>query len=414
MGFFKAAELFAPKPQSGSALAALCSECRLYRSCETPKMAVSGGGRLKTLIVAEAPGKDEDRRGTQFVGAAGNRLRDTFRLLNVDLVDDCWRTNALICRPPKNRTPTPNEIEFCRPNLVKAVEELRPERIILLGGVACDSFMGHYWRGRSGLSMTTWAGWKIPHRALNAWVCPTYHPSYLLREKDPLLDLWFERHLREAFELEGRPWETVPDYESKLELIYDSDDAALAIAELMETTGRMAAFDYETNMLKPDSGRSEIVCCSIAVGKKRVEKCISYPMVGRAKEMTKTFLKSRIPKIASNMKFEDRWTRRHFGSRVRNWAWDTMQAAHVLDNRQGITSIKFQAFVQLGYAAWNERIEPFLREETGNGVNRVREIPIESLLRYCGLDSLLEFEVAVKQMRQMGAPPPWRSEHVNS
>jgi hypothetical protein len=104
------------------------------------------------------------------------------------------------------------------------------------------------------------------------------------------------------------------------------------------------------------------------------------------------------------MKFEDRWCRAKLGCGVKNFVWDGMLAAHVLDNRPDITSLKFQAFVRLGVGDYNSHIEPFLRskDKGGNEPNRIREAKLDDVLMYCGIDSLLEFKVARLQMKEMG------------
>jgi len=111
--------------------------------------------------------------------------------------------------------------------------------------------------------------------------------------------------------------------------------------------------------------------------------------------------KSPMPKIASNLKVEDRWTRAKLGHRVRNWYWDTMIAAHVLDNTPGITSIKFQAFVHLGQGDYDSHIKPFLKARKESKFNRIHELDLNDLLLYGGLDSYLEYWVAMKQIRLM-------------
>ena len=78
-----------------------------------------------------------------------------------------------------------------------------------------------------------------------------------------------------------------------------------------------------------------------------------------------------------------------------------MLAAHVLDNRGGISSIKFQAFVLLGQPDYDSSIKEYLksRDPGGYGLNRVKQAPVKPLLLYCGLDSLLEYLVAKKQKK---------------
>ena len=116
----------------------------------------------------------------------------------------------------------------------------------------------------------------------------------------------------------------------------------------------------------------------------------------------KDFLKSKTPKIGANDKFEERWCLKHLGISVKNWVWDTVLAAHCLDNRPGITSVKFQAFVRLGVEDYDSSVKPFLEGAGGNGRNRIREVDVGKFLLYCGLDSLLEYKVAKIQAREMG------------
>jgi len=159
------------------------------------------------------------------------------------------------------------------------------------------------------------------------------------------------------------------------------------------------AFDYETNCLKPEYKGAEIKSCSVCWGGKTT---IAYPWKGEAIDATIELLKAPHAKIASNLKFEHRWSKKILGIKVKNWMWDTMIASHVIDNRPGITSLKFQAFVLLGQGNYNRHIEPYLESKKGEHLNNIQEIEIEDLLLYNGLDSLLEYKVAVNQMRRLG------------
>jgi len=371
-------------------------------------MPVTGEGECGVLFVAEAPGAKEDEKGTQLIGKAGQCLRRVLRSLTFDLDEDGWKANALICRPPKNRKPTSAEIGFCRPNLLRTIRELRPRVIVPLGGVAVESVIGHMWpEGVGGVGR--WTGWTIPCQELNAWICPTWHPSFLLREDDPVLDKQFKAHLRKAVGYGARPWpQGPPQWAAVVRHIVDPAKVAAWLRRAATMRHGAIAFDYETNMLKPDGPDARIVSCAVAWGREEPERCIAFPWHGTAIQAMSELLRSPVPKIASNLKFEDRWTRKEFGHRVRRWAWDTMLAAHVADNRQGITSLKFQAFVRLGMPVWNDKIGPFLKTKGDETVNAIiREIELNNLLTYNGLDALLEFRVAVDQIRELGYPMPW-------
>ncbi len=373
-----------------------CGACGLFKACNSPKMPPSGQGRRRVLIVGDGPNKHEDENGQHFTGKHGQMLRDQLHKIGVDINRDCRMTNAIICHPgPKG--PTGPQIGHCLPNLTKTIKEYDPDVIIPLGPEAVRAVIGPIWQEDPG-SMQRWAGWRIPAQKLNAWVCPSYHPSYVDYEEDPVVNLWWGRHLAAAFELEGKPWATVPDYKQEIEIILDAKAAATAIREII-ALGGPCAFDYETDRLKPDGLGAQIVCCSISWRGKRT---IAYPWQGAAITATGDFLRSPLPKIASNAKFEDRWTRKVFGHRVRNWSWDTMIHAHVCDNRPGISSIKFQSFVRLGFPAYNKHIEPFLRSKGSRDVNQIlREVDMNDLLRYNAYDSLLEYKVAIDQRREL-------------
>ncbi len=360
------------------------------------------------LFVADAPGRQEDEEGTPLIGKAGERLRRVLSSLRFKLDEDGWKTNALICCPPKGRKPTSAEIISCRPNLAKTIQTLRPKVIVPLGVAAVGAVIGAIWKEDPG-AMNRWAGWDIPCQELNAWVCPTWHPAKLLHEDDPVLDKQFRAHLATAIAHTDRPWpQGPPDWAADVRRVVDPAKAASWLHKATKARKGAVAWDYEANMLKPDGADAQIVSCSVAWGREEPERCIAFPWHGDAIMAMGELIRSPIPKIASNIKFEDRWTRTVFGHRVRAWAWDTMLAAHVCDNRPAITSVKFQAFVRLGVPLWNEKIEPFLKTRGDEHMNAIlREIDIKDLLLYNGLDSLLEFRVAVDQIRQLGYPWPW-------
>jgi hypothetical protein len=85
---------------------------------------------------------------------------------------------------------------------------------------------------------------------------------------------------------------------------------------------------------------------------------------------------------------------------------DTMQATHIIDNRQGVTGLKFQTYVQFGVIDYASDVSPYLGSvdpKNGNSLNRIMELVKkpggkEMLMKYCGLDSIYEFRLAIKQM----------------
>ena len=375
-----------------------CGACGLHKQCLSPRMEVTGKGKRKILFIAEAPGEEEDRQGVQLVGKSGQLLRRTLQGLGVDL-DDCWKTNAVLCRPPENKMAS-EYVECCRATVWKTVKELNPHVIILLGKEAVESLIQPLWKKDMG-SLKQWVGWNIPCAEHGAWVCPTYHPAYLLRNEDPVLELMFEKHLRAALDLEQeeRNFTTTEQLQGEVEVIEKERLIRARLRDMKDWTGRMA-FDYETTGLKPERKEQRIVSCSFCL---EGEGPFAFPTSSDKvmKLLSRVLSSPGTQKIASNIKFEERWTLAKMGHGVANWFWDTMLAAHLLNN-QTRTSVKFLAFVLLGIPDFSSHTHSYLRASFANDLNRILELDIKDLLIYNGMDSLLEYKVMERQRAVLG------------
>ena len=119
----------------------VCTRCPLH---ESRTNAVPGDGKptATVMIIGEAPGRDEDRTGHPFVGAAGRFLNEVLAGTGLER-DDLFITNTVKCRPPANRTPRAGEIETCTSNyLFEQIELINPKLIMLLGTVAAKKVLG--------------------------------------------------------------------------------------------------------------------------------------------------------------------------------------------------------------------------------------------------------------------------------
>ncbi|MGB7921671.1 MAG: uracil-DNA glycosylase [Pyrinomonadaceae bacterium] len=118
----------------------VCVKCPL---CESRTCAVPGDGKpsAKVMIIAEAPGKEEDESGHPFVGSAGRFLNHVLEGTGLDR-SDFFITNTVKCRPPRNRTPKRLEVDTCTSNyLFEQIELVNPRLIMLLGGVAAKKLL---------------------------------------------------------------------------------------------------------------------------------------------------------------------------------------------------------------------------------------------------------------------------------
>lgn len=407
-GFFSAVELEVlkdPVPRH-----ARCDLCRLEKGCVTPHMKTFGNGRKGIMVVAEAPGEHEDRLGRPLIGPTGRHLKEVLLANGVNMDEDCWLTNSLICRPKDNKIPDNRMVDWCRPNLLKEIDRLNPRQIILLGAKPVRSVIGHMWKKSESEDggITRWSGWTIPWREKNCWVCPTYHPSYVQkserdnREEETIRGV-FNLHLAEFAKVKGRPFpDGAPDDLKRVELIYDDAEAAGIVASITNTT---VAFDLETDRLKPQHGDAAIASCSVAWKGRKGLRAVAFPWAKKAAREMKALLSDpNVRKIGANLNFETNWIYERLGVRVRGWCWDTILQAHCLDCRKGVTSVKFQAFVRLGVEDYDSRIKKYLQSETpgGNEPNRIFDCDRELLLKYGALDALYEYQIALDQADELG------------
>lgn len=348
---------------------------------------------MKVLVVGEAPGEQEDEEGRPFIGASGELLRETMGRAGFDF-DELKITNSIICRPPGNKMPQKGrEVGYCRPNLVKVIEEFKPRVVVTLGRHALETVVQPWWKDELGV-LERWTGQKIP--LAKHWICPSWHPSFILRQTNKDTKRIYERlfldHIEAACSIDEDP-PTLPDFKSRIELIYDESEIVKAL-RWFDERGGVVAFDYETNCLKPEYPKARIYSASVSNG----HRTVAYPWAGKAVGATSLLLSSkRTRKVASNMKFEQRWTIKHLGHPVANWDWDTVIAAHVLDNRPSIASLKFQAFVLMGVPTYNEHVDPYLISGDDTHYNRIHEVELGELLLYNGMDSLLEWFLCRRQ-----------------
>jgi uracil-DNA glycosylase len=151
---------------------AACQQCTLH---ETRTRTVPGQGRAKPDIafIGEAPGADEDRQGLAFVGRAGQLLTKMIEAMGYTR-DEVFIANILKCRPPGNRTPTPEEMAVCSPFLREQLTLLRPQVIVTMGATALQGLLPDF----PFVGMSRHCGVWLSYEGIP--VMPTFHPAYLL------------------------------------------------------------------------------------------------------------------------------------------------------------------------------------------------------------------------------------------
>ncbi len=165
-------------------LRASVAGCRACELCRARRQAVLGVGDLHPdwLFVGEGPGAEEDARGEPFVGQAGRLLDAMLAAIGLRRGEGVYIANAVKCRPPDNRTPSPDEIVACRPYLARQIELLAPRLIVALGRPAAQTLLDRE------VKIAALRGKRLDYRGTPLVV--TYHPAYLLRNLNDKARAW--------------------------------------------------------------------------------------------------------------------------------------------------------------------------------------------------------------------------------
>ena len=149
-----------------------CTPCPLCDSRQRPVMG-RGNYQADIMLIAEAPGSQEDQQGIPFVGRSGEILDSLFKDCGLKR-EEIYITNILKCHPPGNRDPKEGEKEACFPYLKYETYLLKPKIIVCLGRVAAQRIISPDFK--ISRQHGTWTYRK--DCALTA----TYHPSAILRD----------------------------------------------------------------------------------------------------------------------------------------------------------------------------------------------------------------------------------------
>jgi uracil-DNA glycosylase family 4 len=394
-----------------------CERCGLYKGCTHPQMGYTGEGRLKTLIVPEAPGKDEDAEGVQLVGLTGKFFENLLYEQFLDLHKDFWKINAVNCWPHdhlgNNKTPTDVQIDCCKSMVMETIYKLKPKHIILMGGVSFKSIFKDFFKGsrNANLTPTRWRGLHIPDQTLGCWIHTLFHPSYAIRNDH---DLNFMKVYKSDLEAVKNYIQTdlkFPkfEYKDRVRLLYNIDEIEQLLLQILNDPPEFLAFDYETTGLKPYASGHSIVSISMCFdGKVSYSFPIGYRgfFTEREQERIINLLKKvleypEIGKQAHNMKYEHVWSKLIFDIDVHPWDWDSMIGAHIIDNRASYTGLKFQTYINYGIRPYDTEMNKYLEAPPKSQFNKIHDAPIEKLLRYGAYDSLFTFWLCRDQQNYM-------------
>ena len=151
-----------------------CTRCALHQTRTQGVLGV-GNPQAQWMVIGEAPGAEEDRRGEPFVGRAGQLLDAMLRAIGLSRATNVYIANILKSRPPGNRDPKPEEVSACLPFLHRQIELVRPRVLLAVGRIAAQTLL------RSDAPLARLRGRVHRFGEHNVPLVVTYHPAYLLR-----------------------------------------------------------------------------------------------------------------------------------------------------------------------------------------------------------------------------------------
>lgn len=403
-GFFDIKETTVPVSEQ-IGLLPKCGRCKARTDRQCGELGITGEGRKKILLIAESPTREEAiNEDRWWFDDAGKLLENLLTENNIDIYKDCWTVNAVAC-PVHSLKITKPMIKNCAPIVHNAITKLKPSLIIPMGTHSLHSLLLH--RSNKGIgSINRYVGHTIPDQLMKSWVCPVYCPKFVYSYKHAeICELLFKKQIQKALSVLGSELPE-KDVRSKFRIIKGK-----AIGKLLGGligANVPVAFDYETTGIKPHRKGHRILSVGVC---NDVNIAYAWKWDQNYASLWCDFLQSSVPKIAANKKFETTWSRQFCNSDVENWYFDTMLASHVLDNRTGTTSVKFQTYVRYGLLGYDAAVDAYKKAEQeeedkygANAFNRMQDCPTEMLLEYNALDALFEFWLAqdmIEELKQL-------------
>lgn len=356
-----------------------CSGCALrneWTHIHTPRMGLKGNtDNPEILCMGEAPGEQEDLADDVFIGPTGKLLRDNLPGRDIDRIAF---TNTVRCRPPRNRTPSPQESFACSLHLEQDIAAHPSIKYILgAGNVPLHRFV-------TEVSIMNIHGTRFPveigGRVL--WYYPIFHPSFVVRKEHSAYESHalpiFQADIRRFFRDHER-WPKPKIYDIKKSDVTVTHDEAEARALI----GRMVAplgVDIETSKLKPYLFDSKVLCAGISDGKTTVAFPIHHPEGPNDWGLDLLLeVMSQQEWIAHNGSFELVWFLWHAAGRKPAKFHDSMALLRLIHENHRLLELGLGTRIHLGIN---------IKRLTNINAAHINEYSLADTLPYVGLDAL--------------------------
>jgi len=189
----------------GDSLAKILADVKASPVCGACKAGMpvvfgEGPAQADLMIIGEGPGVDDIHSELPFQGPAGMLLNRMLAAINLARAE-CYLCNVIKCIPPGERKFSVEEIEDCRPFLLRQILAVNPRVIVALGALAAQTLL----RSKKTISELRGQAFTLRLNDREIPVLPTFNPAYLLRVAEKKREAWEDlKIVRELLKNEGR------------------------------------------------------------------------------------------------------------------------------------------------------------------------------------------------------------------
>lgn len=118
------------------------AECHICALSKTRNKTIFGSGDKKAslFILGAAPNKEDENQSTPYTGESGQLLTAMINAMGYQR-NDVYISNLVKCKTLENKEPTIEEVEACKPYLIRQIKLLEPDLILVLGVVAAQRIL---------------------------------------------------------------------------------------------------------------------------------------------------------------------------------------------------------------------------------------------------------------------------------
>jgi uracil-DNA glycosylase family 4 len=408
-----------------------CLQCGCYRNSRAVCVAGEGSRDAQIVLLGEALGEAEEESHRPFQGRAGWLLDRCIREAGL-IRSDLFVTNSARCRPKNeiggNRTPTHEELTYCRTFLDQELAQLpRRKVIVALGASAGWTCLEPDAVPTGGVQENQ--GRVIWSKRYQSWVVQTIHPAFALRK--PGEAFWLTQDLQKAQRI-VETGEPPKQRKAEYRVVRTLDDAREMRAALLAAP--YLVWDWET-MPTPrpkEQPPSSALHLTEARG-----FCVSFcgaphfgwvvprygamatPLWSRADlraldDILREVFRSNVPKIGHHVAFDMAITLSTLRTRVERVVGDTMIQHHLLNNHLSETAhgLKRMADVYTDYGRYDDKLDAWLVKQGYTRQGKpdggfLWHAPNEMIWEYNATDSIVPWLIHPMLAKKLRAAGLW-------